>query len=64
MGAVPARMSAAPLRLPAPALSCRPERPAVCRQLLPSAEMCGPDCDHAMAFLARLEALTAPQAPA
>jgi hypothetical protein len=49
------------------ALRCRifgqPERPAVCRQLKPSAEMCGP-CDdggqHARLFLARLEDLTRP----
>ncbi|QTD47212.1 YkgJ family cysteine cluster protein [Ottowia testudinis] len=42
----------------------RPERPAVCRQLQPSAEMCGPGDDrgaHAMRYLARLETLTAPR---
>ncbi len=41
----------------------RPERPAVCGQLQPSAEMCGPHDDggtHARVFLARLEALTRP----
>ena len=49
------------------ALRCRifgrPERPAVCRQLRPSLEMCGPRDDrgtHATLYLARLEALTAP----
>ena len=49
------------------ALRCRifgrPERPAVCRQLRPSLEMCGPRADrgaHATLYLARLEALTAP----
>lgn len=41
----------------------RPERPAVCRQLGPSAEMCGPQDDggvHALRYLGRLEQLTAP----
>jgi hypothetical protein len=38
----------------------RPERPAVCSQLQPSAEMCGPDARHAIAWLARMESLTAP----
>jgi len=41
----------------------QPERPAVCRQLMPSLEMCGPHDDggqHARVFLARLEALTRP----
>ncbi len=41
----------------------RPERPAVCGQLMPSREMCGPVDDggqHAWLFLARLEALTRP----
>ena len=49
------------------ALRCRifgrPERPAVCRQLRPSPEMCGPRDDrgaYATLYLARLEALTAP----
>ena len=48
-------------------LRCRifgqPERPAVCGQLMPSAEMCGPSDDggrHARLFLARLEELTRP----
>jgi uncharacterized protein len=38
----------------------RPERPAVCAQLQPSAEMCGRDAQHAMVWLARMETLTAP----
>ena len=41
----------------------QPERPAVCGQLQPSLEMCGPREDggvHARLFLARLEALTRP----
>ena len=41
----------------------QPERPAVCGQLQPSLEMCGPHDDggtHARLFLARLEALTRP----
>jgi uncharacterized protein len=37
-----------------------PERPAVCASLQPSAEMCGGDRAHAMLWLARLEAATAP----
>ena len=36
----------------------RPERPAVCSQLRPSQEMCGASAEHAMFYLARLEALT------
>jgi hypothetical protein len=38
----------------------RPERPAVCASLTPSVEMCGADRDHAVAWLARLEAQTSP----
>ena len=38
----------------------QPGRPAVCSQLMPSAEMCGADAPHAMRYLARLEHLTAP----
>jgi uncharacterized protein len=38
----------------------RPERPAVCSQLQPSPEMCGPDAGAAMRYLARLELLTQP----
>jgi hypothetical protein len=46
-----------------PDLRCRifgrPERPAVCASLGPSAEMCGASRSQALAWLARLEALTA-----
>ena len=49
------------------ALRCRifgqPERPAVCRQLVPSLEMCGPHEDsgqHALIYLALLEEITRP----
>jgi hypothetical protein len=38
----------------------RPERPAVCGSLAPSAEMCGPDRTHAVRWLLRLEAATTP----
>lgn len=38
----------------------RPERPAVCSSLQPSAEMCGDDRAHALHWLARLEGATAP----
>ena len=38
----------------------RPERPAFCGGLAPSAEMCGDDRAHALAWLARLERETAP----
>ena len=48
-------------------LRCRlfgkPERPAVCGQLQPSLEMCGPVDDggrHARLYLVRLEELTRP----
>jgi uncharacterized protein len=48
----------------APDLSCRlfgrPERPAFCASLAPSAEMCGADRGEAMRYLAELERLTAP----
>jgi hypothetical protein len=40
----------------------RPERPAVCASLTASAEMCGGTRQHAMAWLARLEAGTLPGA--
>ncbi|ADX43986.1 protein of unknown function UPF0153 [Paracidovorax avenae ATCC 19860] len=36
------------------------ERPAVCASLRPSNDMCGPDREHAMAWLGRLEAYTRP----
>ena len=38
----------------------RPERPAVCGQLMPSVEMCGADAPAAIAWLMRLELATAP----
>jgi uncharacterized protein len=34
------------------------ERPAVCESLQPSTEMCGDTHEHAMLYLARLDALT------
>lgn len=40
----------------------RPERPAVCGGLQPDPEMCGPDTQHAMHYLATLERLTASSA--
>ena len=39
-----------------------PERPAFCGGLQPSATMCGESRQHALHWLARLEALTAPDA--
>jgi uncharacterized protein len=36
------------------------DRPVVCGQLQPSAEMCGADRAHGMQFLERLEAATRP----
>jgi len=44
------------------ALFGQPERPSCCAGLQPSAEMCGGDRGQALAWLARLEALTAPSA--
>lgn len=41
----------------------RPERPAVCLTLQPSVEMCGAERTHALQWLARLEAATAPHRP-
>lgn len=38
----------------------QPERPAVCGQLQPSAEMCGTSASEALAWLTRLERATAP----
>jgi Fe-S-cluster containining protein len=38
----------------------RPERPAVCSGLRPSADMCGASREHALHYLGRLERLTAP----
>ena len=37
-----------------------PDRPAVCVRLRPSASMCGSSAEEAMAMLASLEELTAP----
>lgn len=37
-----------------------PERPEVCRSLQPSPGMCGESREHALAWLTRLESLTAP----
>ena len=37
-----------------------PDRPAVCAQLQPSAEMCGASRDHALHYLDQLERLTRP----
>ena len=37
----------------------KPERPAVCQSLRPSAEMCGPSNEEAMLRLTQLERLTA-----
>lgn len=39
----------------------QPERPACCTGLQPSMEMCGPTREHAMHWLATLEAATAPR---
>lgn len=51
-----------------PELACelfgRPERPAVCSSLQPSAEMCGDDPGHALVWLTRLEQATQPDAGA
>jgi len=38
----------------------RPERPACCSGLQPSAAMCGDDRAHAIVWLERLEQATAP----
>jgi hypothetical protein len=37
-----------------------PDRPAVCAQLQPSAEMCGASREQALRYLDRLEQLTRP----
>lgn len=42
----------------------RPERPAVCGGLMPSAEMCGTSTTSAFMYLERLERLTQPHAAA
>jgi hypothetical protein len=57
-----------PAGMPCPhldeALGCRlfglPERPAVCRSLSPSGEMCGDTRTYALHFLERLERETRP----
>ncbi len=38
-----------------------PSRPAVCASLRPLEEMCGTSSDQALAYLARLERVTAPR---
>jgi uncharacterized protein len=38
----------------------RPERPAVCSGLQPSAEMCGSSREYALRFLGTLEKITSP----
>lgn len=38
----------------------QPERPAFCAGLQPAADMCGASREHAMIWLAELEAATAP----
>lgn len=38
----------------------KPERPAFCASLQPSAEMCGETQEQAMTWLAKLEQLTQP----
>jgi uncharacterized protein len=40
------------------ALFGKPERPAVCQGLRPSAEMCGTSREEALGILAELESLT------
>jgi Fe-S-cluster containining protein len=41
----------------------RPERPAVCTSLKPSAEMCGASQEEATAYIEHLERITGPTAP-
>lgn len=43
------------------ALFGQPERPRVCVELRPQAEMCGDSAEEAMATLSRWETLTAPR---
>ncbi|HTK05809.1 MAG TPA: YkgJ family cysteine cluster protein [Ktedonobacteraceae bacterium] len=38
----------------------KPERPAICSRLRPSAEMCGHSAHEALIYLSRLERATAP----
>ena len=66
--AMPGLAHGKPAGMPCPhlddALRCRlfglPERPAVCRSLAPSAEMCGDTRVYALHFLERLEFATRP----
>jgi hypothetical protein len=66
--AIPGLPHGKPAGMPCPhlddALRCRlfglPERPAVCRSLSPSAEMCGETREYALYFLERLEHATQP----
>jgi len=66
--AMPGLLLGKPAGTPCPhldgALRCRlfglPERPAVCRSLAPSAEMCGETQAYALRFLERLEHATQP----
>ena len=44
------------------ALFGKPERPAFCGGLQPEVEMCGTSRNHALAWLTKLERLTAPSA--
>lgn len=55
---VPCRQLTADLRC---AIFGRPERPACCSGLQPSAEMCGGDREHALRWLGTLEDLTRPR---
>ncbi|MDO5624375.1 MAG: YkgJ family cysteine cluster protein [Pseudomonadota bacterium] len=68
---IPGLRGGKPADVPCPqldhALRCKlfghPSRPAVCAQLAPSHEMCGPPGDrgtHALRYLRQLEAATAP----
>ncbi len=57
----PAGVRCAPLTVDnACAVFGKPERPAFCGGLQPSAEMCGASRAEALAILARLERLTCP----
>jgi hypothetical protein len=66
--AMPGLPQGKPAGMPCPhldgALRCRlfgqPERPAVCRSLSASAEMCGGTREYALHFLERLEHATRP----
>ncbi|MBX3636443.1 MAG: YkgJ family cysteine cluster protein [Rubrivivax sp.] len=68
---IPGLAGAKPPGVPCPQLDeqlrCRlfgrPERPAVCASLAPSPTMCGATREEALAFLTRLEHLTAPTVP-